>query len=246
MTDRPQPDARVRQRPRAGSSSSLGALDEERVRLGAGRAGSDGGGTPVFPSSETMLWGEPRESYEAIKAYFLDTMAPSPGLETMLVHTIIDQTREIHQLERARTAMVRLALCDTLVDLMKPSATHTQAMLGWPELKNYARQWAFGAPGAETEVSIRLAMNGMTTAQVKEFGPAVAIDGLDRIGAQIERVERRRDRVVRTFEQSRALRSLVSLRVVQTQRAQSALIEQTLAPKGEPAAIKASANPKDE
>ena len=226
MPKQPLPDARPRSRP-----STFAAEDPvETVVPGVVEPTAVSTGvdvdTPasefVYPYTARASYGENPADVKMAESYFVGEIAPDPGVETMLVYCLVDHTRELDQLEKAKRVLIRMGLSDFLVEMMEPSLTKAdQLVAGW-SLKSLAKQWALGVPGAEAEVARRLGVVGMATQDILTNGYAMSLGALDRLSALMERTERRRDRVIRTIEHRRAIRSLVEVRAVQLRRADDA------------------------
>lgn len=228
MSKQPLPKARHRSRTNSeGSSSPVMPETETMSFMGAGSEMDRELTTPdyPYPVPATLFPGEDVASFQSIQDYFQETIDPEPGVEAMLVNSIVDHVREIRQLEKARTVLVRLAVADDLAVILRRSVTRSDEITGGflPEIA--AKQWALGANWAQVEVRRRLSELNMVEDDLLRNGYALALDQLDRLSALIERAERRRDRVLKTFEQMRALQSLVELRNLQVRRANSAFIE---------------------
>lgn len=226
MSSRPPPPARSRSRPAARSAASdaeqqASALASETVEEPPSPAEF---AADVYPFGTRITVGEDAETIRDAEAYFLEAIRPDPGAETMLVYSIIDHTRELEQLEKTKQVLIRLGLCDFLAEAMKPSVTRAEHLGGAGDMAQLAKSWALNVSGAEADVRRRLAMVNLTLDHVLANGYALSLGQLDRVSTLMERAERRRDRMLRTLEQSRAIRSLVDLRGVQVRRATAALV----------------------
>ncbi len=141
----------------------------------------------------------------------------------MLAITLINQTRELNQLEKSKIVVIRLALSDYLIDKLKPTITKADHLGDPHKLSRIVNHWAFGLDGEHKELSAKLAAIGLVLENIVAQAYSIAIDDLTKLDTLIDRTERRRDRSVRTFEASRAIRSLMDLRHVQVRRANLAL-----------------------
>lgn len=145
----------------------------------------------------------------------------------MLVSTLVDLTREIHQLEKTRATLIRFKLREVLQELMTGTEEGVSKSDEALILFAVARRWALGGRGSDLDVAERLATKGLSLEVVMGHGYALALDEMKQLNGLIERAELRRDRVLRTFDNSRALRSLVRVREMQVRRAEFALIDAT-------------------
>lgn len=219
MSEKPLPDARPRSRPAI--SASEVPIPDTRVAAEVFPAGP----TPdhFYPFPTRPLVGESAEQALAAQAYFLREIDPDPGLESMLAMTLIDQTRELNQLEKSKIVVIRLALSDYLIDKLKPTITVAEHLGDPHKLSKMVNAWAFGLDGEHKELRAKLAAIGLVLENIVAQAYSIAIDDLTKLDTMIDRTERRRDRSVRTFEASRAIRSLMDLRHVQVRRANLAL-----------------------
>lgn len=190
--------------------------EQEMVCAGAG---------DEYPRPSALYVGESWEEYEEVRRYFFDTVRPAAGTEAMLVSTMVDLTREIHQLEKARATLIRFKLRDLLVELMTGTEEDATPEEEATILVAVARRWALEGRGSDVDVAERLAVNQLSLEAVMRHGYALALDEMKQLNGLIERAELRRDRVLRTFDNSRALRALVRVRDLQIRRAEFALID---------------------
>lgn len=177
----------------------------------------------AYPFPMKLFAGETPEEAQSAEQYFLDGIDPDPGIESMLARTIIDQTRELNQLDRSRAQIIKLSLGGTLVGLLEPTITKGDTLGDPHKLKRIVNNWIYGGADAEKDLRKQLALAGLRLEDIVARGYALSIETLNGLDAMIDRAERRRDRSIRTLESSRALRSLVSLRQVQMRRAHRAL-----------------------
>jgi hypothetical protein len=94
----------------------------------------------------------------------------------------------------------------------------------FPMMLALTRQWAYGSRGAEEEIVERLAVKGLSLDVIMQQGYVRALDDMKKLNQLVERAELRRDRVLRTFDQSRVLRALVRVRELQVRHAEFSLV----------------------
>lgn len=228
MSGQPLPDARQRSRPPNRASDTLAPVEtaESQVSLPAPAAPPEP--TQAYPFPLRPLVGETIAQARVAQDYFLREMDPDPGMEAMLAMTLISQTRELNQLEKSKIGVIRLALSEHLIKLVKPTMSMADNLTDPNKATRIVNQWVFG--GTENdhkELKHQLASIGLRLDSVLAQGYSLAIDKLTKLDILIDRTERRRDRSVRTFEYSRAIRPLVKLRHVQVRRASLALTADT-------------------
>ena len=224
MSKSPLPDARHRTRSAGPAPAAIDlppANPTLKPPLIAPMASSDE--CSAYPFPMRPFPGETSEEAQSAQQYFLDSIDPEPGIETMLAHAVIDQTRELNQLDRSRAQIIKLSLGGTLIGLLEPTITKGDTMGDPHKLKRIVNNWIYGGVEAEKDLRKQLALAGLRLEDIIARGYALSIETLNGLDAMIDRAERRRDRSIRTLESSRALRSLVSLRQVQVRRAHQAL-----------------------
>jgi len=224
MSEQPLPDARPRSRPanRASDTPAPSQTAESQVSLPAPAAPPEP--THAYPFPLRPLINESMAQARAAQDYFLREMDPEPGMEAMLAMTLINQTRELNQLEKSKIGVIRLALSEHLIKIVKPTMSMAENLMDPNKADRIVNHWVYGGSESDhKELRSQLASIGLRLENVLAQGYSLAIDKLTKLDVMIDRTERRRDRSVRTFEYSRAIRPLVKLRHVQVRRANLAL-----------------------
>lgn len=182
MSEQPLPDARPRSRPPNRVSDTPAPNDNEAAQAAQSQAASAASAAPPEPTDSypfplRRLVGESTEQARAAQAYFLREMDPEPGMEAMLAMTLINQTRELNQLEKSKTAVIRLALAEHLIKILKPTMSMADGLMDPHRINRIVNQWAFGGVESDQkELRDQLALIRLRLDSVVAQGYSLPID----------------------------------------------------------------------
>ena len=224
MTKQPLPEARPRSRsPSIATETAKAARAAPNVD--PAEVDPDGGLStgPTYPFPMRVLIGETIEQALATQQYFINEIDPNGGMEEMLVLSMVDHTRQLNLLENSKSIIVRMSLSERILNLMEPALDPADRINDEIKQQRLVNQWALGGNGAEEQIRLILKKLNIKFDHLLLNGYAVAFDKISHIDALIDRLERRRDRAIRTLEYTRANRPLVNLRHTQARRMNLAL-----------------------
>jgi hypothetical protein len=155
-----------------------------------------------------IVEGEDADLYEQLLAEVAAAVEPADLIDWLLIKDIVALTWEIQRTRRMRDSLMRTArlgaMQSILSSLLFPWLLGADRLLGTEKPGELAKLWLYGDEEATREVQELLDGAGLNDEDVSLRAISTCARELDRLDAQNERHEQRRDALLRQIERRRA------------------------------------------